>query len=70
MRTRATPRSVHSTGTTASAPAGIGAPVMIRRLSPRVTPRGAREPAGMSPTTGSSTGSSGLAPAVSAARTA
>src|SRR5690348_2280897 len=52
MRTRATPRSVHSTGTTASAPAGIGAPVMIRRLRPRVTPRGARDPAGISPTTG------------------
>ncbi len=70
MRTRATPPSVHSTGTIESAPDGIGAPVMIRRQMPRVTPRGAREPAGMSPTTGRTTGSCSVAPAVSAARTA
>ena len=37
MVTAAMPWSVHSTGTTASAPAGMGAPVMIRVESPGCT---------------------------------
>ncbi|MEB0307378.1 hypothetical protein QN345_18980, partial [Cryobacterium sp. 10I1] len=34
MPTRSMPRSVSSIGTTASAPSGIGAPVMIRATCP------------------------------------
>ena len=60
------PPSVHSTGTTASAPAGISAPVMIRTHSPGWTRSGDAGPAAMSPTTGSMTGTV----ARSAARTA
>ena len=55
---------------TASAPAGIGAPVMIRMASPGPMPERVVEPAAMSPTTRSSTGASSPAFLVSMARTA
>ena len=55
-----------STITTASAPGGIGAPVMMRSASPAPTLVSVALPAANVPTTRSSTG----APAVSAARTA
>ena len=67
---RATPPSVSSTGTTASAPSGIGAPVMIRMTCPRRSTCRVVSPAATSPSTGRTTGRSGLAPASSAARTA
>ena len=67
MRTRSSPTgAVRSTITTASAPSGIGAPVMIRIASPGPTATVGAAPAARVPTTASSTG----APAVSAARTA
>ena len=57
IRTRSSPsRSVSSTMTTASAPAGIGAPVMIRIASPGCSTRSVAAPAAISSTTGSSTG--------------
>ena len=59
-------RSVSSTMTTASAPSGIGAPVMMRIASPRPTGTSAAAPAATVATTGSSTGAS----VVSSARTA
>ncbi len=62
--------SVSSTGTTASAPSGNGAPVMMRAVSPGPTAASDTVPAGMSVTTRNVTGVSGLAPAVSAVRTA
>ena len=61
--------SVSSTLTTASAPSGSIAPVMIRWAVPSTRGRGAA-PAGTSPLTGSTTGVSGQAPVVSFARTA
>ena len=68
--TAAMPRSVHSSGTTASAPTGTGAPVMIRTHRPGCTVYVACEPAATSPTTGSCTGVAALADATSAYRTA
>ena len=58
MRTRRPPssRSVSSTITTASAPAGTGAPVMIRIASPGCSSWSEYAPAATSPTTASSTG--------------
>jgi hypothetical protein len=70
MVTAAMPWSVHSIGTTASAPAGIGAPVMIRVESPGCTLYADCDPAAMSPTTGSLTGVDSVAPATSSTRTA
>ncbi len=64
------PPSVHSTGTTASAPPGTGAPVMMRVTVPRSTTRDAVSPAGTSTVTGSTTGASPVAPATSPACTA
>src|SRR3954451_23918013 len=64
------PPSVHSTGTTASAPAGIGAPVMMRTQKPGCTLDVPVLGAPMSPTTGSTTGADALAVATSAERTA
>ena len=64
------PPPVHSTGTTASAPSGSGAPVMIRTAPPGASAAGRDEPAAASPATGSTTGASAQAPATSAARTA
>src|SRR3954462_12127980 len=64
------PPSVHSTGTTASAPAGIGAPVMMRTHRPGCTLYAPVLPAATSPTTGSATGVDSLAFATSADRTA
>ena len=61
--------SVSSTLTTASAPSGSIAPVMIRWAVPSARGRGAA-PAGTSPLTGRTTGVSGQAPVVSFARTA
>ncbi len=68
--TLATPRSVRSSGMTASAPAGIGAPVMMRTDNPGPIPERLFVPATTSPVTGSWTGLSGLAARVSTARTA
>ncbi len=48
--------SVTSTGTTAVAPAGSGAPVMIRCAVPGFSVSGSVRPAGMSSATGSRTG--------------
>ena len=62
--------SVSSNGTTASAPAGIGAPVMIRTAVPGSTCPSNTYPAASSPTTRSIAGASSVAPDVSAARTA
>ena len=53
--------------TIASAPSGIGAPVMIRIASPAPTGTVGACPAGRSPTTRSRTGSASDAPSVSAA---
>jgi hypothetical protein len=64
------PPSVHSTGITASAPAGIGAPVMIRAHIPPLIASTPEAPAAMSPITGSVTGDSAEAVATSAATTA
>ena len=61
--------SVSSTLTTASAPSGSIAPVMIRCALPGAKEVGAA-PAGTSPATGSTTGAWAEAPLVSAARTA
>ena len=61
---------VRSTMTTASAPAGIGAPVMIRIASPAVIATFGAAPAASSPITRSVTGMVGDAPAVSDACTA
>ncbi len=63
------PPSVHSTGTTASAPAGTGAPVITRTAAPGTT-AGATVPAPTSPVTGRVTGSRSLACSRSAHRTA
>ncbi len=54
----------------ASAPAGKGAPVMIRTASPGPTGVRGAAPAATVPTTRSRAGLSALAPTVSAARTA
>src|SRR5690242_3924867 len=70
MRTLTVPPSVHSTGTTLSAPRGIGAPVMIRTQVPGVTTIGWLRPARNSPTTGRAIGFSSEAPARSPAWTA
>ena len=70
MPTRTVPASVHSTGTTASAPRGSGAPVMIRTALPCDIAGTSRTPAGRSPTTGRTTGAASLAPVRSAATTA
>ncbi len=48
--------SVSSTGMTVSAPAGIGAPVMIRSAVPAMSVTGDARPAGMSPVTSSAIG--------------
>ncbi len=64
------PPSVHSTGATASAPGGIGAPVMIRAAWPGPTLGSTPAPAAMSPTTASTDGYCSVAPAVSAVRRA
>ena len=70
-RTASSPsRRVRSTMTIASAPSGIGAPVMIRIASPGPTATVGAWPAGRSPTTRSRTGAPGAAADVSAARTA
>ena len=68
-RRRSTTR-VCSTITTESAPAGTGAPVMMRAAWPGPTSPSHQSPAAMCATTSSSTGASSLAPARSAARTA
>ncbi len=66
-RTPSSPTAaVRSTITTASAPGGIGAPVMIRTASPAPTARVGATPAGSVSTTARSTG----APTVSIERTA
>nr|WP_238695326.1 hypothetical protein [Ornithinimicrobium flavum] len=59
-----------STRTTASAPTGMGAPVMIRHAWPGTCSRGSGSPAATSPDTTSTTGVSGPAPARSSRRTA
>jgi len=59
-----------STITMASAPSGIGAPVMIRIASPSPTATVGAWPAASSPTTRSRTGFASLAPTVSTACTA
>ena len=56
-RKRAVPASVKATGTTASASVGSGAPPLTRTACPGCSRSGWREPAGISPTTGSTTGS-------------
>ena len=66
IRTRSPVDSVSSTMTTASAPSGSGAPVMMRSAWPASTARSAAKPAARTPMASSSTG----APSVSAARTA
>src|SRR5690606_6856138 len=66
MRTETVPPSVSSTGTTVSAPAGIGPPVMMRTAWPGPTARRSSAPAATSAITGSVTGTS----AMSLARTA
>jgi hypothetical protein len=70
MLTRSDPSSVHSTGTTASAPDGSSAPVMIRTHVPGATSSFRVSPAGISSRTGSVTGCSRVAAATSAAITA
>ena len=70
MPTLASPRSVSSSGMTASAPAGMGAPVMMRMARPGPMPERDDAPAAMSPTTRSDTGSCALASRVSIARMA
>ena len=54
--TSVAPPSVSSTGTTASAPSGIGAPVMIRSTCPGGSTWWVVSPAATSPATGSTTG--------------
>ena len=68
--TRSVSPSVSSTGTTASAPPGMAAPVMIRMQVPGVSSRLLVSPAAISPSTGSVTGVPALAPATSRASTA
>ena len=68
--TESLPPSVHSTGMTASAPAGSSAPVMILIAWPGLSLRLSVSPAATSAVTGSRTGLSGLAAATSAASTA
>ena len=70
MSTLAADDRVRSTITTASAPAGIGAPVMMRIASPGPTATDGATPAASSATTRSVAGASSEAVAVSAARTA
>ncbi len=70
IATRARPRSVSSSGMTASAPEGTGAPVMMRIARPGPMPERVLAPAATSPTTRSSTGWSAAASRVSIARTA
>jgi hypothetical protein len=62
--------SVTSTGTTAVAPDGSGAPVMIRCAVPGFSVSDSVRPAGMSSATGSSTGSVLAGAAMSSATTA
>ncbi len=62
--------SVHSTGTTAVQPSGIGAPVMMRTAVPGVSVKIVVWPAAISPTTGRWTGRSSLASATSRNATA
>src|SRR6476659_616179 len=62
--------SVASTGTTAVAPVGTGAPVIMRSAVPGFSMSGSVRPAGMSSATGSNTGCSGVAAATSSATTA
>jgi hypothetical protein len=69
-RKRALPPSVNPTGTTASASVGSGAPAATRTACPGCSRSGWRDPAGISPTTGSWTGSESLVPARSTLRTA
>ena len=69
IATRSVPPSVHSTGTTASAPAGSSAPVMTRALVPGASVRVRVSPAGIWPVTGRTTGAPAAA-ATSLARTA
>ena len=54
--------SVSSKGTTASAPGGIGAPVMIRTAVPTPTASCGSSPAATDPTTRSTTGEEPVAP--------
>ena len=70
MVTRARPPSVHSTGTTASAPCGSIAPVMILMLVPGWSAYAPVSPAATSAVTGSVTGFSSVAAATSSTRTA
>ena len=70
MLTTSVPASVSSTFTIASAPSGIGAPVMIRCAVPGFSGANSVRPAGMSWATGNRTGRSGRASTTSAARTA
>ena len=58
IATSLAPPSVSSTGTTASAPSGIGAPVMIRSAWPTGRTWRVVSPAATSPATGSTTGRS------------
>ncbi len=64
------PPSVHSTGATASAPGGMGAPVMIRAAWPGPTLGRSPAPAAMSPITASTEGYCSVAPVVSVVRRA
>lgn len=70
ISTISVPASVASTGTTAVAPAGTGAPVMMRCAEPAASVSASVRPAGMSSATGSLTGVAALAPAMSSASTA
>ena len=70
MLTRALPPSVHSTGTTASAPCGSIAPVMILIAVPGWSAYAPVSPAATSAVTGSVTGFSSVAAATSSTRTA
>ena len=63
-------RAVYSTITTASAPAGSAAPVMISTHWPAAICPANSRPGGASPMTVRETGASLVAPATSAARTA
>jgi hypothetical protein len=70
MLTRALPPSVHSTGTTASAPCGSIAPVMILMAVPGWSAYAPVSPAATSAVTGSVTGFSSVPAATSSTRTA
>ena len=63
------PASTHSAGSTASLPAGIGAPVMMRTASPRPIVRSNGDPGNASPTTVSAIRLYGVAPSVQSATT-